>query len=133
MYAMIRRYRMAAGSIDDLMHTVDTQYADRLQEQLGILHYQAIDTGNGTIVTVTVFEDEAGLRRSEAAAARVREGLAEFRVEEIDALAGEVMVSRASEKVLRAFTPSKLLQRDSYVASRQSHTLEQHKSYKTRS
>src|SRR5215204_6182181 len=94
MYAMIRRYRMAAGSIDDLMHKVDTQYADRLQEQLSILNYQAIDT-------VTVFEDEERFRRSEAATARVREGLAEFRVEEIDALAGEVMVSRASEKVLR--------------------------------
>jgi len=102
MYAMIRRYRMVAGSIDDLMHKVDTQYADRLQEQLDILHYQAIDTGDGTIMTVTLFEDEEAGRRSEAAAARVRESLAEFRVEEIDALAGEVMVSRASEKVLRA-------------------------------
>jgi len=102
MYAMIRRYRMAAGSIDDLMHKVDTQYADRLQEQLSILNYQAIDTGDGTIVTVTVFEDEERFRRSEAATARVREGLAEFRVEEIDALSGEVMVSRASEKVLNA-------------------------------
>jgi hypothetical protein len=100
MYAMIRRYRMAAGSMDDLMHKVDTQFADRLQEQLGILHYQAIDTGDGTILTVTVFEDEGQCRRSEAAAAGVREGLAEFRVEEIHALTGEVMVSRASEKVL---------------------------------
>jgi hypothetical protein len=102
MYAMIRRYRMAAGSIDDLMHKVDTQYADRLQEQLGIIHYQAIDTGDRTIATVTVFEDEERWRRSEAAAARVREGLAEFGVEEIGSLAGEVMVSRASERVLRA-------------------------------
>ena len=102
MYAMIRRYRMATGSIDDLMHKVDTQYADRLQEQLSILNYQAIDTGDGTIVTVTVFEDEERYRQSAAAAARVREGLAEFRVEEIEALAGEVMVSRASEKALRA-------------------------------
>ena len=102
MYAMIRRYRMAAGSIDDLMHKVDTQYADRLQEQLSFFNYQAIDTGDGTIVTVTLFEDEEAGRRAEAAAARVREGLAEFRVEEIDALAGEVMVSRASEKALRA-------------------------------
>jgi hypothetical protein len=102
MYAMIRRYRMAAGSMDDLMHKVDTQFADRLQEQLDIIHYQAIDTGDGTIMTVTVFEDEERCWRSESAAARVREGLAEFRVEEIDALAGEVMVSRASEKALRA-------------------------------
>ena len=101
MYAMIRRYRMATGSMDDLMHKVDTQYADRLQEQLRIVHYQAIDTGNGTIATVTVFEDEERWRRSEGAAARVREGLAEFGVEEIDSIAGEVMVSRASERALR--------------------------------
>jgi hypothetical protein len=100
MYAMVRRYRMAAGSMDDLMHKVDIQFADRLQEQLGILHYQAIDTGGGTIMTVTVFEDEEQCRRSETAAAGVREGLAEFQVEEIDALTGEVMVSRATESVL---------------------------------
>jgi hypothetical protein len=100
MYAMIRRYRMGTGSIDDLMHKVDTQFADRLQEQLGILHYQAIDTGGGTIMTVTVFEGEDGYRQSETAAAGVREALAEFRVEEIDALAGPVMVSRATERVL---------------------------------
>ena len=100
MYAMIRRYRMGAGSIDDLMHKVDTQFADRLQEQFGILHYQAIDTGDGTIMTVTVFEDEERCRRAEAAAAGVRVALAEFQVEEIGALNGEVMVSRATERVL---------------------------------
>ena len=100
MYAMIRRYQMAAGSMNDLMHKVDTQFVDRLQEQLGILHYQAIDTGGGTIMTVTVFADEEQCRRSETAAAGVREALAEFRVEEIDALTGEVMVSRATESVL---------------------------------
>src|SRR5918995_7497607 len=100
MYAMIRRYRMAVGSIDDLMHKVDTQFAVRLREQLSIIQYLAIDTGDGTIMTVTVFEDEDQYRRSEAAAAGVREALGEFRVEEIDVFRGEVMVSRASEKVL---------------------------------
>ena len=100
MYAMVRRYRMTGGSIDDLMHKVDTQFVDRLQEQLDILHYQAIDTGDGTIMTVTVFEDEERFRRSQVAAAGVREGLAEFHVEEIDAFSGEVMVSRATESVL---------------------------------
>ena len=100
MYVMVRRYRMWAGSMDELMHKVDTQFVDRLQEQLDILHYQAIDTGGGTIMTVTAFEDEDQYRRSEVAAVGVREALAEFEVEEIDALAGEVMVSRASEKVL---------------------------------
>jgi hypothetical protein len=51
-------------------------------------------------VTVTTFEDEERCRRAETAAAGVREGLAEFRVEEIEALTGEVMVSRATERVL---------------------------------
>jgi hypothetical protein len=100
MYAMIRRYKMGAGSIDDLMHKVDTQFADRLQAQLGILHYQAIAPGGETIMTVTVFENEEGYRRSEPAAAGVREALAEFQVEEIDTLAGPVMVSRTNERVL---------------------------------
>jgi hypothetical protein len=48
MYAMIRRYRMAAGSMDDLMHKVDTQYADRVPEEVGAVLYTAIDTGDGT-------------------------------------------------------------------------------------
>jgi uncharacterized protein with FMN-binding domain len=100
MYAMVRRYQIGAGSMDDLMHRVDTQFADRLQEQLGILHYQAIGISDGTIMTVTVFEDEERCRRSETAAAGVRESLVEFQVEEMDALTGEVMVSRASEKML---------------------------------
>src|SRR5829696_7365337 len=102
MYAMIRRYRMGVGSIDDLMHKVDTQFADRVPEEVGAVLYMAIDTGDGTAMTVTLFEDEEAGRRSEAAVVRVRESLAEFRVEEIDALAGEVMVSRASEKALSA-------------------------------
>jgi hypothetical protein len=50
MYAMIRRYRMAAGSIDDLMHKVDTQYADRVPEEVGAVLYTAIDTGDGHAV-----------------------------------------------------------------------------------
>jgi hypothetical protein len=100
MYAMIRRYKMGAGSIDDLMHKIDMQFADRLQAQLGILHYQAIAPGGGTIMTVTVFENEEGYRRSEPAAAGVREALAEFQVEEIYTLAGPVMVSRTNERVL---------------------------------
>jgi preprotein translocase subunit SecD len=100
MYAMIRHYRMGVGSIDDLMHKVDTQFADRLREQLSIIQYLAIDTGGGTIMTITVFEDEEAGHRSEAVAAQVRESLGEFQVEEISVFRGEVMVSRATEEVL---------------------------------
>src|SRR5215208_1861497 len=101
MYAMIRRYQMAAGSIDDLMHKVHTQYADRIPEEVGSVLYTAIDTGDSTAMTITLFENEEAGLHSEAAVARVREALAEFQVEVIDVFRGEVMVSRASEKVLK--------------------------------
>ncbi|WP_199621251.1 hypothetical protein [Paenibacillus alkalitolerans] len=101
MYASIRHYRMAAGSIDDLMHRVDTEFADRLQEKLGLLCYQAIDTGNGTIMTIALFECEEQCRQAEAAAEGVRDSLSEFRVECTDIFTGEVMVSRATEHLLK--------------------------------
>jgi hypothetical protein len=99
-YAIIRRYRMGAGSIDAMAQRVDSEFADRVPEEVGAVLYTAIDTGDGTAMTVTLFEDEEAGRRSEAAVVRVRESLAEFRVEEIDVFRGEVVVSRATDKVL---------------------------------
>ncbi len=101
MYAMIRRYRMGAGSVHELMHTVDTQFADRLRDQLGPLGYLAIDAGDATIATLTLFADEEQCRRAEPAADNVRRALAAFDVEPLDGLTGEVMVSRADEQLLR--------------------------------
>jgi hypothetical protein len=43
MYCSARRYRMGAGSIDDLMHGVDVDFADALAQQPGFVAYQAID------------------------------------------------------------------------------------------
>jgi hypothetical protein len=101
MYATIRRYRMGAGSIDDAMHLADTELADRLSEQPGFVDYQVMDTGEGTITSVTIFEDEEQcLRSNDLAAEFVREHLGAFQVERLDMFAGEVMISRAAERVL---------------------------------
>ena len=100
MYAIIRHYQTGVGSINDLMHKVDTEFADRVPEEVGSVLYQAIDTGDGTVMTVMLFENEEAGRRSEKAAAGVRERLGEFQIEQIEVFAGEVMVSRAREKLL---------------------------------
>jgi len=91
---------MGAGSIDAMAQRVDREFADRVPEEVGAVLYTAIDTGDGTAMTVTLFEDEQASRRSEAAVVRVRESLTEFRVEEIDVFKGEVVVSRATDNVL---------------------------------
>ncbi len=101
MYASIRRYRMGAGSMDDAMHLADTELADRLAEEPGFVDYQAVATGEDTIMSVTIFEDEERcVASNDMAAEFVREHLEAFQVERLEAIGGEVMVSRAAEKVL---------------------------------
>ncbi len=102
MYASIRRYRMGAGSMDDAMHLADTEFADRLAEEPGFVDYQAVATGDDMIVSMTIFEDEEQcLASNDMAAEFLREHMGPFQVERLDVSGGEVMVSRAAEKVLQ--------------------------------
>jgi hypothetical protein len=101
MYASIRRYRMGAGSMDDAMHLADTELADRLSEAPGFIDYQVVVTGNDMITSMTIFEDEDQcLASDDMAADFVREHLGPFQIERLEVFGGEVMVSRAAEKVL---------------------------------
>ena len=101
MYASIRRYRMGAGSMDDAMHLADTELADRLAEEPGFVDYQVLATGDDTITSMTIFEDEEQcLASNDMAAEFLREHMGPFQVERLDVFGGEVMVSRAAERVL---------------------------------
>ncbi len=101
MYASIRRYRMGSGSMDDAMHLADTELADLLAEQPGFVDYQAVATGDNMITSITIFDDEEQcLASNDMAAEFVREHLGSFQIERLDVAGGEVMVSRAAEKVL---------------------------------
>ncbi|MDA2812555.1 hypothetical protein O4J56_18065 [Nocardiopsis sp. RSe5-2] len=106
MHAMIRRYRMGAGTIEELMRTVDRRFADRAQAALGILGYQAIALDERTVMTITLFATEEHLRAAEPAAERIREGLADFRVEALDADSGPVMVARGSAELADPVRPA---------------------------
>ncbi|HEY3186652.1 MAG TPA: hypothetical protein VGJ70_04210 [Solirubrobacteraceae bacterium] len=101
MHAMIRRYNVAADEIDDLAHRVDTEFAETISAESGFVDYQLIDCGNGTVVSITMFDTEDGARRSNQMAAEwVEESLADLRLERTDAFGGEVMVSRAANAML---------------------------------
>jgi hypothetical protein len=101
MYASIRRYRMGEGSMDDAMHLVDTELADRLSEAPGFVDYQVVSTGDDMITSMTIFESEDQcLASNDMAADFVREHLGPFQLERLEVFGGEVMVSRAAEKVL---------------------------------
>ena len=103
MFANVRLYRMAAGQLDEAMHLADTELADRLAEEPGFVAYEVMATEDGNVCSMTIFEDREGADRSQDLAAEfVRDHLSGMEVERTGSMIGEVMVSRAGERVLEA-------------------------------
>lgn len=102
MHATIRRYRVSGGSMDELLHEVDTGFAELIQEMDGFIAYECLDCGSGTLITISTFRDRAAAEAStEAAAQWVRANLPEhYKIERLEAVTGELAVSRASEALL---------------------------------
>jgi hypothetical protein len=101
MYASVRRYRVAEGSMDELMHRVDTDFAERISGQPGFCSYQAIAVGDTDCVTITCFREEDDAHNSaDMAAEWVKDALGDIQIERVDAASGEIMVSRAVSEVL---------------------------------
>ena len=101
MFASVRTYRFGSGSMDDLMHRVDRDFADALAKEPGFVAYQVVATGDDTLMSVSVFRTREDAERSnELAAQWVAADLADFEIERMGAITGEVMVSRADAEVL---------------------------------
>jgi hypothetical protein len=101
MFASIRRYRLRGGRLDELARRVDEGFAEQIGEQPGFVSYEFIDCGDGEIVTLSVFGDADGAEASREFAQRwTDENLAGFAFSRIEALRGEVVVSRAAHDML---------------------------------
>ncbi len=101
MYASMRHYTMGAGSMDALMHRVDTEFAPAISQEPGFVGYHALDTGDATVETISIFHDKASADRSdELAADYVRENLGEFELTRTAVSGGEVLVSRMTPEAL---------------------------------
>ena len=101
MFASVRRYRLESGSIDDLLHLVDSDFAESVEEMDGFMEYQVLECGNGEIITITTFKDRRSAEASmEMASDWVRDTLSrQFDLTRLEGFVGEVAVSRASEDV----------------------------------
>ena len=97
----IRTYRVGKGSIDDVMHRVDRDLAESFATEPGFVSYQVARTGERTIASVTTFRQHDQAEASNDLAAEwVAENLAEFDIERMGVMGGEVMVSRAEAAML---------------------------------
>ena len=101
MHLHVRTYRVGTGSIDDLMHRVDRDFAEAMAQEPGFIAYQAVRTGERTVASITVFRDAEQTEASnELAAQWVAEDLQDFEIESMGRFGGEVMVSRAVAEML---------------------------------
>ena len=103
MHANVRQYRVSPDNIDEAMHLADTELADRLAEEPGFVAYELVASEDGSVCSMTVFEDSDGAERSQELAAEfVRDHLGGIDIEPTGNMIGEVMVSRARDRVLEA-------------------------------
>ena len=102
MFASIRRYRLDSGSIDDLLRTIDQDFAERVQQLEGFVEYQLLECGNGEWITITTFADRRSAEASiEVAASWISETVAKrMDITRLEAFVGEVVISRARAEVL---------------------------------
>jgi hypothetical protein len=101
MFASVRRYRLRSGLMEELARRVDDGFAEELSAQPGFVSYELLDAGDGDVITVSVFHDADGARRSTELAQRwTDEHLGDFRFTRREAFQGEILVSRAAEELL---------------------------------
>lgn len=101
MYTSLRTYRIEPGSTSALMHRVDRDFAEALSQEDGFVAYQAIDTGNDMVMTISVFHSQAQAEASDALAAEwVAAELADFNITRVGVIGGDAMVSRAGAEML---------------------------------
>jgi hypothetical protein len=102
MYASVRSYRTDAAKMDELLSIADERFVPRVSDMDGFCGYQMIDGGDGRLITISCFENMEQAEASvEEAAAFVREDLADYDIERLDAVSGDVRVSVETEKVLQ--------------------------------
>ena len=101
MFASIRRYRLQSGSMDELTHRVDESFAEEIGRQPGFVAYEFMDCRDGGILTLSVFRDEDEAEASRDLAQRwTEEHLQDFEFLRLEALRGEILVSRAARDML---------------------------------
>jgi hypothetical protein len=100
-FASVRRYRLRAGAVGELMHIVDDVFADQIEAMEGFEAYHALDCGGDEIMSISLLRDQAAAEASDELALEfVRQELGSFDIERTDVIGGEVLVSRAMAELL---------------------------------
>ncbi|WP_351236422.1 hypothetical protein [Streptomyces sp. NPDC002133] len=93
MYAAVRRYEGVTDSAE-AARIVKEGFVPLMRQVPGLVAYYWIDAGNGTMVSTSVFQDQAGAEESISRASDfVRDNLASLLPNPPQVMAGEVVAS----------------------------------------
>ena len=93
MHMAIRRYKTIPGAMEQIVEQVTSGFVPIISGTPGYVGYYLVDTGSDTLVTVSVFQDQAGAEESTRRAADfVRENMASLLAGPPEVSAGTVRV-----------------------------------------
>jgi hypothetical protein len=102
MYATVRTYQGDPQQMDDLLRILDEEFTAKLTSAPGFVSYQALDDGEGGLITISCFQDrEQSEATTETAAQFIRERLSDYDIERLDVKSGAVRVSMAAQEALQ--------------------------------
>ena len=88
---------MDPGSVDEFKRLVNETFLPIIKEAPGFQAYYSLDTGDGRIASVSVFEDRAGAEESSRVAADwIRQNMASLFPNPPEVLQGEVVAHEAA-------------------------------------
>jgi heme-degrading monooxygenase HmoA len=99
MYAVIRRYKVERGSVDDLLRRVDEGAAPLISKIPGFVSYYVVKANDGRLASISIFDTRAGIDEStKVAASWVKENAGAFSLSTPEISAGEVVVHRGAAR-----------------------------------
>ncbi len=97
MFASVRRYEIDPASLDELKGRVEEGFIPVVSGVPGFVAYYVVRAGDGEVVSINIFEDEAGADESTRRAADwVGENLASLLPNAPEVAAGDVIVHKTS-------------------------------------
>ena len=69
MYASILRYKVDSKSVGEVFRQANEGFVPTISKVPGFVGYYGLDAGNGVMVTISLFKDQAGTKESDRVAA----------------------------------------------------------------
>ena len=102
MYISIRKYKLTsqdAKTRSELTRQINDLFLPQISKAPGFVSYYAVDTGSGTLATVSVFETQSGAEESNRQAADfLKKNLPALASGSPEITSGEVIASRSGAK-----------------------------------